>query len=573
MAIQVRYEMPAADIVNAANVAGMGEWQQQQNELALRAAAMAQQESQFQQQQQFRQQAMLAEQQQQAWQNANRNAMMAWQRQNELADRGQQQQWQDARMEQQRRWHVNDFETQEANLVNRQQEMAGFQAANRGGEELEKEVGTALSGFSKQRKLLTPEGVNTLNTLEGKYRALQKARDWARPQQYAQAMSNFAAELQRSDLQQHVNTPKTVQQQVEEGGAFEKPVLDSSGNEIGTAIWTSTVRNGVPTLVPKIIPKKPVVDPREDWLNKNLKSFEDQDTKEVDIDRAMRAYEKIQAWKAANQAGAVAGVVPSLPPEPPRKPTVKTAQTIDEYWMALPPDKREALEKESATRIKGEEGPLGEKKPPSQEAIMDDVRKRLIAIHGFPEAEPKLPSYTDQELQQADELYRRYFPQQPPPVFRSPGPPPPMPRGPQLPEMAGISPPAAVKNVSAAAKPSPEAKAGFQRPKDNLAALSLVAQIARSQDPQGESGFPDPESLNKQELYAQLNSPAAKRIMAANGIINPTQPPGPPPPVIKMDAEGEAALSEMLKSNPHGVLFIDARDGKRKFISAQMLGQ
>lgn len=378
-------------------LAGQGEYQRQQDELNLRAAQMAQQAYQFDQQQQARQQALVAEQQQQAFQNANRNAILGWQRQNEVADRSQQQGWQDSRMGQQRQWEVADLASREQADLNRMQTMAGFQSAAKGGDDVEVEVSKSLAEFGKQRKFLTPEGVNSLNGLQSKYRAIQKARDWARPAEYAEAISQFAAEVQRSDIGKHVNPPKTVEEQVEGGGSFQKPVLDSSGQEIGTAIWTSTVRNGQPTLVPKIIPKKAVVDPREDWLNKNLKNFEDPDTKEIDIDRAMRSYDRIQAWKNSNQSPpgefvleyGPSGAPPSvLPPEPPRKPTVRTAATFDEYWGALPPDKRETIEKDSASRIKTE----GFDGPPSEERIMEDVRKRLSAIHGFPKggSEPQL---------------------------------------------------------------------------------------------------------------------------------------------------------------------------------------
>jgi hypothetical protein len=374
---------PAQTIEQMGFLAGRGDFNRWLADQQFRQAQAAQQAAQFQQQQSFRENAFIAENQQQQQQAANRNAIMQWQRQNEVADRQNQQQFQLGLAGQRQQWDMQDQAAQQQAITGRAQEMAAFTSAEQGGDAMEKEIGETLTTFAKQRQFLTPEGRNVLNNLQADFQARRKTREWGRPAVHAQAMGELASQIQRADLQQYVNEPKSVQEQVKSGGSFQEPVYDSQGQEIGTTLWTSTMRNGVPTLTPKIIPKKPIVDPREDWLNKNLKNFEDPDTGEINIDRAMHAYEKLQTWKA-NQMAAAEGFPPMpLPPEPQRKPTVRTAANFDEYWQALPPDKREAIEKDSATRLGTKEDELDKKTKPSQSEIMADVRSRISAIHGF----------------------------------------------------------------------------------------------------------------------------------------------------------------------------------------------
>lgn len=378
MAINIDYT-PAAAVEQMGFLAGRGDFNRWLADQQFRAAQMAQQGNQFQQQQALRENALVAEQQQQAYNAANRNATLQWNRQNELADRENQQNWQAAVMGQRQQWDVAEQQAQQAATAERMQQMAAFGSAEQGGDALEKEIGGTLTTFAKQKQYLTPEGVNVLNKLQGEFQARRKVRDWGNPQAHAQALGDLAQQIQRADLQQYLNVPKPSPE------AFAEETVETAYGIMGrdrSGAWR------------KVAP--PPTDPRQDWLNKNLKNFEDPDTKEIDIDRAMRAYEKIQAWQANQMAAAEGFPVAPVPPEPPPRPTVRTAKTFEEYWQALPPDKREALERDSATRLKPSAAD-GEG-PPSHAAVMEDVRKRLVAIHGFKSGEPAPTAEQEQAI-------------------------------------------------------------------------------------------------------------------------------------------------------------------------------
>jgi len=344
MPIGISYQPPMAYIANLANIAGQGDFNRWQSEQDLRVAGMAQQGYQFEQQMAARQQAQAAEQQQQAWQSANRNQLLAWQRQNEVADRQQQMRWQDARLGQQRQWEtadqgrqrqnqLTDQQTNQANDLARIGQSAQFQWSTRGAEEIEKEMGTSLAALSKQRQFLTPEGTEQLNHFQNEYRQRQKARDWARPEHYAQAMTDLAGQMERANLRQHLNVPPPSPE------ALEKETVQTPYGILGkdrSGAWRK-------------IAEAPD-DPLDAFLEKNLKNYQ-LDGGGVDIDAAKRDYLSLQALKQGLQAQMsgegsaddflVANGAFGPPAAPQRKLVVPTGRGFTE-WVAK---NRKSLEK------------------------------------------------------------------------------------------------------------------------------------------------------------------------------------------------------------------------------------
>lgn len=319
MPISIDYS-PAQTIETMALLAGRGDYNRWAADQQFRNAQAAQQAAQFQQQQAFRENAFIVENQQQQQQAANRNAIMAWQRQNEVADRQQQMGWQDQRLGQQRQWEMNDREQQrqyqladqtaqrqnqldfiearERNDRERMGEAAQLQMTNRSAEEIEKETGDTLAGFSKQREFLTAEGAELLNGFQNEYRQRQKIRNWARPGDYAKTMSDLANEVERADLgRRHFKEPKQIAQEVKEGSHEEK-VYAPDGTFMGYRTWTKGMRNGMPSVVPEFTPYKPTPDPAKEWMDKNFQKFQNAEGK-IDLNAAMRAYEQIEKWNVS----------------------------------------------------------------------------------------------------------------------------------------------------------------------------------------------------------------------------------------------------------------------------------
>jgi hypothetical protein len=259
MPIDVRFLPSAAVIGGAALAGGLGQYAQRQQEMGLRRQAMdqdwAQQQQQLAAHLYSQQQSQLANQQSQlfhAQQNVDQWNAEAATRADEFNARRQAAE-QDA--ERNRQWHTEDLASQQDFQRQQAQDQRQSIWEAKSQDAVENQIGTQMATYAKQRPYMTPEGQRLLGDLTGKLRAVQKQRLNVRPQQYMELLGQFGEEVARSGLDNHINPPKTIEQQVQEG-THREPVNAPDGTFMGYNVWSSVNRNGSTQLVNKFVPHK-----------------------------------------------------------------------------------------------------------------------------------------------------------------------------------------------------------------------------------------------------------------------------------------------------------------------------
>lgn len=213
MPIKRTYLPPYADVMDAAQTVGLGAFQKDQRRENLAVAELAQRDLAQRRAlaaDQQRQQAAFAQHQ---MDQANRMAMAGWQAalQERNIIRGHE--WDVENRQFDRDARVADIGAANAEWDRRDQidfgqqwEMGGIDAAEKG-------MTADLAGLVKAREQMTPEGVNKLGKLMGKWREIQGARASMPPNEYARIVEEFAGEVQASGVHEHIKAPPTPEEQ------------------------------------------------------------------------------------------------------------------------------------------------------------------------------------------------------------------------------------------------------------------------------------------------------------------------------------------------------------------------
>lgn len=212
MPIKRVYLPPFADVLDAAQQVGAGQYEQQrrredlalleigQRDLAQRRAIAADQERQA--------AAIVANQQEQA----ARLQLAGWQAALNEKNIVRGHQWDLDKAALDREQHLADVDAANAEWFDRAQfgfeNQWGLQAI----EAQEKGLNADLAGLLKAKDQLTQEGVNILGKLLGKSRAIQGQRANMPPAEYGRILSEFADEVQRSGVHEHIKAPPTPEQ-------------------------------------------------------------------------------------------------------------------------------------------------------------------------------------------------------------------------------------------------------------------------------------------------------------------------------------------------------------------------
>ena len=193
MPITVQYQPPAGVIADAAYTAGLGQFQQRQQQLAMQA-------QEAEQNRRLREQQMAMAMQDRAVDNQR-------QMQNDMLRRQAMQQ--EAGL-QDRRLQLDELRAQAYTDQTRQNDPAARQDAlwtQNTVESLEKQSNDLRAGFGKMS--LTPEGKNVANSLVSKLRSIQATRAKVFPKQYAEYLGQWMDQVNKSGIEQMVAPPPT----------------------------------------------------------------------------------------------------------------------------------------------------------------------------------------------------------------------------------------------------------------------------------------------------------------------------------------------------------------------------
>ncbi len=214
MPIKRTYVPPFEDVMGAAQAVGAGEFNERrrredlallelgQRDLAQRRALVADQQRQA--------NAIAANQQEQAarmqlagWEAAMRQGNIQQARQWQLDDRGVARQDELA----DRAAAADEFDRRQAVQFEQEWQLGGVEAAEKG-------LNADLAGLLKAKEQLTQEGVLSLGKLLGKWRSIQGARAQMPPDEYSRMITDFADEVQRSGVHDHVKPPPNAADEV-----------------------------------------------------------------------------------------------------------------------------------------------------------------------------------------------------------------------------------------------------------------------------------------------------------------------------------------------------------------------
>ncbi len=182
--------------------------------------------------------------------------------------------------------------------------------------DLDKETGSAITNLIKQKPNMTPEGQRLLGDLAGKFRSITKQRTQLRPAQYGSLLGQFREELQNSGIDQHIQTPQTIDDFLPKQTKREE-VRAPDGSFMGYNEHSMTMRNGSPTINTKFIPHKPD-------LSLMPQSFEQRFRDSKEFDRVYAATSK----ELFEQAKIAAGENPEHEVAPPSSETIIAAMRL-----------------------------------------------------------------------------------------------------------------------------------------------------------------------------------------------------------------------------------------------------
>lgn len=257
MPIRIEYN-PVAAIADAGITAGLGQYRQRQQAMALQQRQLEQQNEQFQQGLAARiwqqQQDAIAQQNSQMFQAAKQAQILGWERGNQVADQGVRREQQVADNQQRRGFEVEDIKNQERVADERQQAALDWNWGTSNVTAMEADTNKTMAGYENQRQYMNDEGKRLLGDLTGKLRAIQKQRPALRPAQYGELLGQFREDVQRAGLEARIQRPQTIAERIP-AETHREEVLDENGEFMGWNVWSGVVRNGQSTLTSKFIPK------------------------------------------------------------------------------------------------------------------------------------------------------------------------------------------------------------------------------------------------------------------------------------------------------------------------------
>ncbi len=309
MPINIQYSPRAAEVANLAYQGGIGEYRKWLAEQQLRQDAMNQQAIQSQQ----HLAANLYNQQQNRLQDtqqflAGRQFAQQQQERNIAADM--------ALAQQRNQWAGQENQQQQNFALDRQQAAAGIQWEAQSAEQVEKQVDQLWNGYFNNRQQIPAEDQATFRGFASDLASIKKARGSHGPQAYAQALGEFAQNLEKSGLRERMTTPKTPRESADENTVTDDIRNPDTGEYEGRRVRTKTVRNGVeqwtsrfeaaakPPAPAKATPdfSTPTAAGFAAWLKDNRKNFTTQDGEGRPIpapigELAQRYREEVEAAK------------------------------------------------------------------------------------------------------------------------------------------------------------------------------------------------------------------------------------------------------------------------------------
>jgi hypothetical protein len=322
MPIKRTYVPPFEDVMGAAQAVGAGEFNERrrredlallelgQRDLAQRRALVADQQRQA--------NAIAANQQEQAarmqlagWEAAMRQGNIQQARQWQLDDRGVARQDELA----DRNAANVEFDRREAAQFEHEWELGNINAAEKG-------INAGFGQWLKQLPNIDPVGRQKLGKLTAKWQAIQGARANMPPEAYKQMLGEFAGEIDRSGIADHINKPLTPAEQRQK---FDSDTItiepgDPSGKPPGLYGYD---RNGTPKQISKYEEPR---SKQEEAFEAHKKSFVgkknkvqtgiDEDGQPIVEERDYTAEEIVKMWEVGQEADALARKKGLLPPAP-----------------------------------------------------------------------------------------------------------------------------------------------------------------------------------------------------------------------------------------------------------------
>lgn len=345
MPIKIEYQ-PVAAIADAGMTAGLGQYRQRQQALAIQQRQLEQQAAQFQQGLAARlfgqQQDQMAQQNAQMFQAAKQAQILGWERGNQVADQGLRREQQVADANQRRGWEVADLKGQNELVDERQQRGMDWQWEAKTADQVEQDVNTRMAGYSNQRQFMSEEGKRLLNDLTGTVTAIKKARPGLRPKQYVEKLGEFYAAVERAGLEQYIQAPKTIADRIPdesktvEAYTPDNPVTGEKGKFAGWWDTTTVTRNGSSQLVRKFVPYKEDTAAQVKTAAQTPDSFESLYSNREQFNKDYTATQK-ELLSEAKAAAAANGTADGKEPKVSHESVVESMRAKFDAWKSIQP--------------------------------------------------------------------------------------------------------------------------------------------------------------------------------------------------------------------------------------------